>query len=69
MYGEGSNRIVNFKYAGAVIKLQVWAEEGLEAHSCVFSASGLYKKSFTFIKNGKWSRFSLPTMLKTSSCP
>lgn len=54
MYGEGSNRIVNFKYAGAVIKLQVWAEEGLEAHSCVFSASGLYKKSFTFIKNGKW---------------
>lgn len=54
MYGEGSNMIVNFKYAGAVIKLQVWAEEGLEAHSCVFSASGLYKKSFTFIKNGKW---------------
>jgi hypothetical protein len=54
MYGEGSNRIVNFKYAGAVIKLQVWAEEGLEAHSCVFSASGLYKKSFTSIKNGKW---------------
>lgn len=54
MYGEGSNRIVNFKYAGAVIKLQVWAEEGLEAHSCVFSASGHYKKSFTFIKNGKW---------------
>lgn len=54
MYGEGSNRIVNFKYAGAVIKLQVWAEEGLEAHSCVFSASGLYKKSFTFIKSGKW---------------
>lgn len=54
MYGEGSNRIVNFKYAGAVIKLQVWAEEGLEAHSCVFSASGLYKKSFTFIKDGKW---------------
>lgn len=54
MYGEGSNRIVNFKYAGAVIKLQVWAEEGLEAHSCVFSASGLYKKAFTFIKDGKW---------------
>lgn len=58
MYGEGSNRIVNFKYAGAVIKLQVWAEEGLEAHSCVFSASGLYKKSFTFIKNGKWESLS-----------
>ena len=58
MYGEGSNRIVNFKYAGAVIKLQVWAEEGLEAHSCVFSASGLYKKAFTFIKGGKWESLS-----------
>lgn len=58
MYGEGSNRIVNFKYAGAVIKLQVWAEEGLEAHSCVFSASGLYKKSFTYIKDGKWQLLS-----------
>lgn len=54
MYGVGTNRNVEFKYAGAVIKLQVWAEEELEAHSCVFSASGLYKKAFTFIKNGKW---------------
>lgn len=55
MYGVGTNRNVDFKYAGAVIKLQVWAEEGLEAHSCVFSASGLYKKAFTFInKGGKW---------------
>lgn len=58
MYGEGSNRIVNFKYAGAVIKLRVWAEEGLEAHSCVLSASGLYKKSFTYIKDGKWQLLS-----------
>lgn len=58
MYGKGSNRIVNFKYAGAVIKLRVWAEEGLEAHSCVFSASGLYKKSFTYIKDGKWQLLS-----------
>lgn len=55
MYGVGTNRNVDFKYAGAVIKLRVWAEEGLEAHSCVFSASGLYKKAFTFInKGGKW---------------
>lgn len=54
MYGVGTNRNVDFKYAGAVIKLRVWAEEGLEAHSCVFSASGLYKKAFTFIKDGKW---------------
>lgn len=56
MYGEGTNRNVDFKYAGAVIKLRVWAKEGLEAHSCVFSASGLYKKAFTYIdkKEGKW---------------
>ena len=79
MYGEGSNRIVNFKYAGAVIKLQVWAEEGLEAHSCVFSASGLYKKAFTFInKDGKWEslhpahnvenlKLSMSTPLKIST--
>lgn len=58
MYGVGTNRNVNFKYAGAVIKLQVWAEEGLEAHSCVFSASGLYKKAFTYIKGGKWQSLS-----------
>lgn len=55
MYGVGTNRNVDFKYAGAVIKLRVWAEKELEAHSCVLSASGLYKKSFTFInKGGKW---------------
>ena len=58
MYGVGTNRNVDFKYAGAVIKLQVWAEEGLEAHSCVLSASGLYKKSFTYIKDGKWQLLS-----------
>lgn len=58
MYGAGSNRNVNFKYAGAVIKLRVWAENELEAHSCVLSASGLYKKSFTYIKDGKWQLLS-----------
>ena len=58
MYGVGTNRNVDFKYAGAVIKLRVWAEEGLEAHSCVLSASGLYKKSFTYIKDGKWQLLS-----------
>ena len=58
MYGVGSNRIVDFKYAGAVIKLRVWAEKELEAHSCVLSASGLYKKSFTYIKDGKWQSLS-----------
>lgn len=58
MYGVGSKRIVDFKYAGAVIKLRVWAENELEAHSCVLSASGLYKKSFTYIKDGKWQSLS-----------
>ena len=58
MYGVGTNRKVNFNYAGAVVKLRVWAEEGLEAHSCVLSASGLYKKSFTYIKDGKWQLLS-----------
>lgn len=58
MYGVGTNRNVDFKYAGAVIKLRVWAEEELEAHSCVLSASNLYKKSFTYIKDGKWQSLS-----------
>lgn len=54
MYGVGTNRNVDFEYAGAVIKLRVWAEEGLEAHSCVISADGLSKREFTYYKDGKW---------------
>ncbi len=54
MYGVGKDRNVDFKYAGAVIKLQVWAEEGLEAHSCVISADGLSKRVFTYYKDKKW---------------
>ena len=52
MYGVGTNRNVDFKYAGAVIKLRVWAEKELEAHSCVISADGLSKKGFTCYKGG-----------------
>ena len=52
MYGVGTNRNVAFKYAGAVIKLRVWAEKELEAHSCVISADGLSKKGFTYYKGG-----------------
>ena len=52
MYGVGTNRNVDFKYAGAVIKLQVWAEKELEAHSCVISADGLSKRGFTYYKGG-----------------
>ena len=54
MYGIGKDRNVNFKYAGAVIKLRVWAEEGLEAHSCVISADGLSKRGFTYYQGGQW---------------
>lgn len=54
MYGIGKDRNVDFKYAGAVIKLRVWAEEGLEAHSCVISADGLSKRGFTYYQGGKW---------------
>lgn len=54
MYGVGTNRNVDFKYAGAVIKLRVWAEEGLEAHSCVISADGLSKRGFTYYQGGEW---------------
>lgn len=53
-YGVGTNRNVDFKYAGAVIKLRVWAEKELEAHSCVISADGLSKRGFTYYKDGKW---------------
>ena len=52
MYGVGTNRNVEFKYAGAVIKLRVWAEKELEAHSCVISADGLSKRGFTYYKGG-----------------
>lgn len=54
MYGVGKDRNVDFKYAGAVIKLRVWAEKELEAHSCVISAGGLSKRGFTYYKNGEW---------------
>ena len=54
MYGVGTKRNVEFKYAGAVIKLRVWAEKELETHSCVLSANELSKRGFTYYKDGKW---------------
>ena len=54
MYGVGTKRNVEFKYAGAVIKLRVWAEKELETHSCVLSANELSKREFTYYKDGKW---------------
>lgn len=56
MYGIGSNRSVDFKYAGAVIKLRVWSKEKTSIHSCVISADNLSKRAFTYVKDGKWQR-------------
>lgn len=54
MYGIGSDRNVDFKYAGAVIKLLVWSKEKTSIHSCVISADNLSKRAFTFVTDGKW---------------
>lgn len=54
MYGIGSNRNVDFKYAGAVIKLRVWSKEKTSIHSCVISADNLSKRAFTFVTDRKW---------------
>lgn len=54
MYGIGINRNVDFKYAGAVIKLRVWSKEETSIHSCVISADNLSKRAFTYVKDGKW---------------
>lgn len=56
MYGIGSNRSVDFKYAGAVIKLRVWSKEKTSIHSCVISADNLSKRAFTFVKNEEWQK-------------
>lgn len=56
MYGVGKDKVIDFKYAGSVIRLKVWSKTATEIHSCTISASGLYKKAFTYyMKDGKWS--------------
>lgn len=59
MYGVGKNRVIDFQYAGSVIRLKVWSQTATEIHSCTISASGLYKKAFTYYKkdekDGNWS--------------
>lgn len=54
MYGIGKGKVIDFQYAGSVIRLRVWSEKATEIHSCTISASGLYKKAFTYYKDG-WS--------------
>lgn len=55
MYGVGKDRVIDFKYAGSVIRLKVWSKTTTEIHSCTISADGLYKNAFTFYKDRKWS--------------
>lgn len=56
MYGVEKGKVIDFQYAGSVIRLRVWSEKATEIHSCTISASGLYKKAFTYYeKDGKWS--------------
>ncbi len=55
MYGVGKNKVIDFQYAGSVIRLKVWSQTATEIHSCTISASGLYKKAFTYYKDGEWS--------------
>lgn len=57
MYGIGSSRNIDFKYAGAVIVLRIWSETETKVHSCVINAKGgLAKKAFSYMqKNGEWS--------------
>lgn len=56
MYGVGKDKVIDFQYAGSVIRLRVWSEKATEIHSCTISASGLYKKAFTYYKkDGNWS--------------
>lgn len=62
MYGVGKGKVIDFQYAGSVIRLKVWSKTATEIHSCTISADGLYKKAFTYYmkdekngKNGKWS--------------
>lgn len=55
MYGIGKDKVIDFKYAGSVIRLRVWSKTATEIHSCTISASGLYKKAFTYYKDGEWS--------------
>ena len=55
MYGVGKDRVIDFKYAGSVIRLKVWSKTATEIYSCTISADGLYKNAFTFYKDRKWS--------------
>lgn len=57
MYGVGSGRNIEFKYAGAVIKLKLWASTETKVNSITISSdTGIHQGLFTYIKSdGNWT--------------
>ena len=57
MYGVGSGRNIEFKYAGAVIKLKLWASTETKVNSITISNdTGIPQGLFTYINsNGDWT--------------
>ena len=57
MYGVGSGRNIEFKYAGAVIKLKLWASTETKVNSITISNdTGIPQGLFTYINsNGNWT--------------
>lgn len=56
MYGVGSGRNIEFKYAGAVIKLKLWASTETKVNSITISSdTGIHQGLFTYIQSdGNW---------------
>lgn len=56
MYGVGSGRNIEFKYAGAVIKLKLWASTETNVNSITISSdTGIHQGLFTYIQSdGNW---------------
>ena len=56
MYGVGKNRNIKFQYAGAVIKLKLWASTETNVNSIIVSSdTELPRSLFTYIpKGGDW---------------
>lgn len=57
MYGVGSGRNIEFKYAGAVIKLKLWASTETKVNSITISSdTGIHQGLFTYIQSdGNWT--------------
>lgn len=57
MYGVGSGRNIEFKYAGAVIKLKLWASTETKVNSITISSdTGIPQGLFTYIQSdGNWT--------------